>query len=369
MAHLKCSAIALIALFSLCTGVAAQPYEDLLVNGGFETDVNTVGPWPDDAGYWRGNYSDIVGATAGITPLEGDRMLHFIYGGSAAYATNLTGSNVLQTVDLRSLHDAVSGGHAVVKAEVSFNRVDLDAQTDRRFGLAVRAFVGDPNTGRTQWSASYIADELVDWVSDADPGSWETVDLTLTLPVQTDFVMIHIYAAEDVYNDTSGVEFDGLFADAATLSVVSTTPGDFDVDGDVDADDVDALCDHMSQPLVDMDGDGDADEDDLTYLVENLVELQDGSGRVGTQRGDFNLNGLVNATDLAIMANTFGTWPRGWADGNANCDDVVDGTDLAILANNFGFTAPTGIAVPEPATMGLLGLGGVMLLRRRRGRA
>ncbi|KKN81786.1 hypothetical protein LCGC14_0315510, partial [marine sediment metagenome] len=52
--------------------------------------------------------------------------------------------------------------------------------------------------------------------------------------------------------------------------------------------------------------------------------------------------------------------------GNANCDALVDGTDLAILKTNFGFIAPPGGAVPEPVTIGLLSLGGLTLLRRRR---
>ena len=153
--------------------------------------------------------------------------------------------------------------------------------------------------------------------------------------------------------------------DAVALSS-PPAPGDFDEDGDVDADDIDLLCDNLGDADFDLDGDGDADEDDLVYLVENLVELQDGSGRVGTAMGDFNLDGLVNGTDAAIMKSAFGTWPRGWADGNANCDDVINSTDLAILKANFG-AAPTGpAAFPEPATMGLLTVGAFGLLRRRR---
>ncbi|HDZ20478.1 MAG TPA: PEP-CTERM sorting domain-containing protein [Phycisphaerae bacterium] len=142
--------------------------------------------------------------------------------------------------------------------------------------------------------------------------------------------------------------------------------GDFDEDGDIDSDDINLLCDNVGDPAFDVDGDNDADEDDLIYLVENLVELSDGSGRVGTQRGDFNLDGVVNATDLAIMKDTFGASGVGYAGGNANCDTVVNATDLAILKANFGFSAPTGGGVPEPATLGLLALASFALLKRQR---
>ena len=153
---------------------------------------------------------------------------------------------------------------------------------------------------------------------------------------------------------------------AMTLMVTNGLLGDFDGDNDIDADDIDILCANMGGDVAtyDMDGDLDVDEDDMVYHVENLVELQDGSGRVGTKRGDFNLDGIVNATDLAVMNPNFGLSGQLYSDGNANCDSIINGTDLAILAGNLGFVAPAG-AIPEPITLALLSIGGVALLRRR----
>ncbi|HDZ20622.1 hypothetical protein LCGC14_0692520 [marine sediment metagenome] len=159
---------------------------------------------------------------------------------------------------------------------------------------------------------------------------------------------------------------------------------DLDADGDVDADDIDILCANLGSvdPQYDMDGDGDADADDLVYMVENLVELADGSGRIGTAVGDFDLDGLVGATDLAIMKANFAQTGQGWAEGNANCDNIIDATDLAILKASFGFTAPaagsagltagssagltTGDPIPEPMTAILLAVGALLPISSRR---
>ena len=145
-------------------------------------------------------------------------------------------------------------------------------------------------------------------------------------------------------------------------------PGDFDGDDDIDADDVDILCANMGgdPATYDLDGDGDVDEDDMIFLVEDLIEYDtNGDGTPdgnGTYRGDFNLDGVVNATDLQIMKGSFGSSGVGYASGNANCDTVVNATDLQILKDAFGSSAS---AVPEPLTVGLLALGGAALLKRR----
>ena len=142
--------------------------------------------------------------------------------------------------------------------------------------------------------------------------------------------------------------------------------GDFDGDGDVDADDVDILCANMGGALdpYDLDGDSDVDEEDMILLVTTLIEWDNGvTNGTGTYRGDFNLDGVVNATDLQIMKDNFGTSGVGYALGNANCDTVVNATDLQIMKDNFGSVAS---AVPEPLTIGLLAVDGAALLRRRK---
>ncbi len=162
--------------------------------------------------------------------------------------------------------------------------------------------------------------------------------------------------------------------DGITLRLMLTNnvpdPGDFDNDGDVDTDDIDDLCTNLlgsgvsippGMEKYDLTGDDEIDQDDMDMLIHDLVEITGGDG-TGTEYGDFDLDGDIDTTDLTILATNFGLGTT-WAEGNANCDLVIDTTDLAIMATNFGFVASG--AVPEPATMSLLALGSLALLRRR----
>jgi hypothetical protein len=138
--------------------------------------------------------------------------------------------------------------------------------------------------------------------------------------------------------------------------------GDFDNDGDVDADDIDILMANLGGDPgeFDLTNDGVVDQDDVDEWVFNIVPIGE---NIGTVYGDFNLDGEVNAGDLALLATNYGlagTW--GWATGDGNGDGNVDAGDLAMLATNYGTVVHP---VPEPVTLSLLAVGGAALLRRR----
>ncbi len=88
--------------------------------------------------------------------------------------------------------------------------------------------------------------------------------------------------------------------------------------------------------------------------------------------GDADLDGDVDLNDFAILKANFAQPGKGWADGDFNGNSVPDLVDFGLLKENFGRgTAGGAAAVPEPeawrlALLGVAGLGLAWRARRRR---
>lgn len=164
--------------------------------------------------------------------------------------------------------------------------------------------------------------------------------------------------------------------------------GDFNLDGVTDADDIDALfakirlyahedpmlngvqweLNENDEPVwsgrddefirFDLSGNSRLDIEDVRFLVHTILH---------TEFGDANLDGKVDDDDLALLQANLGT-EAGWASGDFTGDAQVSLRDAFVLFENFGFERPSvGLtAVPEPASLGMLALGGLLLVSRRR---
>jgi hypothetical protein len=217
----------------------------------------------------------------------------------------------------------------------------------------------------------YIANDAAVWGHGAGlyftmrvvtPQELEAGDLTWSLPDS------HSEASPQ---GTAGV-YDVLWVGGGD----PTRPGDFtdDLGGApddmVNAYDIDALADAILNggdvATFDLVIDGVLDSLDMDMLIEMLadttiVDAGEEFGFVtGTFYGDFNLDGTVNLLDLnKLTANYNGT--GGWTLGDANGDGSIALLDLNKLTANYNST----VVVPEPATMTLLALGAVALIRRK----
>jgi alpha-amylase len=177
----------------------------------------------------------------------------------------------------------------------------------------------------------------------------------------------------DLYNLAS--VFPG--ADGTTLNAIRNAirqRGDLNNDTLANAADIDFLYlnRNSSSWLFDMNADGSpANQADVDTLVRTVLQ---------TQYGDANLDGRVDATDLDILAANFDQPGRGWATADFTGSTTTNLGDFFLLAQNWGFGVPGGLGaasvvlggdtfvVPEPTTLALMGMTATLTLRRRRSR-
>ncbi len=80
--------------------------------------------------------------------------------------------------------------------------------------------------------------------------------------------------------------------------------------------------------------------------------------------GDANYDSLVDGGDYTIWADSYSHTDPGWGGADFNGDGVTDGGDYTIWADFYGTGG--GGAIPEPATLALLAVGWLAVLKRRR---
>ena len=196
---------------------------ELVTNGGFESPelIAQASTFPTITNNWIGDIAAIAISpdTNGIIPFEGEGMLRFK--GSSGTDSNrfFMDSDVFQLIDVTPFRSTLDAG-AAISATGVFNRVVGDTQTDTQFNISLLAYAGAPYSFPNQFrSHQALAQTSVELESDANIATWERLSAKLSIPKETDFVALRITASENVFNDLSGIEFDGHYADAVELNI------------------------------------------------------------------------------------------------------------------------------------------------------
>ncbi len=192
------------------------PTNNLLVNGSFEGDAPSIF-LPSAPGSWSGDPASKVATGLGITPLDGQAMLRFDDTFWDCQASAAAGSDLHQIV-------LPSPGVTSYTLFARFNRVA--GSTDSLFAAGLRAFDGDPSE-YDDFSPNIppaLTTATVEVLSDADPATWETVTVSLSVPPETTYLSVTISAIENISNDACPGEFAGHYADDIGLFATPAVP-------------------------------------------------------------------------------------------------------------------------------------------------
>ena len=131
----------------------------------------------------------------------------------------------------------------------------------------------------------------------------------------------------------------------------SALPGDFSLDQNVDAMDIDYYSGNLGLAAegeltqLDLDGDGEVTQDDHDLLVTTLIQTS--TGNFGTVIGDINLDGETDVLGDAfrLIGNLGKTDSVGYADGDLNADGEID-----VLKDAFRLIGNLGAHVAAPSS-------------------
>lgn len=285
-----------------------------------------------------------VGSTLGNDPtalaVEGSRL--FV---SDSEGLHVISSDFSTVTKIAASADGVvtSNGKAYFWDENGLNVVGVDNQPSQLvffvsfFGTEMGSTFTVP--GGMYFNVNRTLDQYEIWATDGTLEGTTLIETVLDTSAEplAGFQQIgdHLYFAA-----TNGAFHDSLWrVPAPEIEVVDEPglPGDVNLDGTVDAADIDAVFAAIrggqSDPVFDLDEDGDVAQADADYLITEII---------GTRAGDANLDNAVDFADFLKLSADFGKESSGWASGDFDGNGKTDFADFLALSSNFGIALSAG---------------------------
>ena len=219
-----------------------------------------------------------------------------------------------------------------------------------------------PPVGRNaSGSAVPLAQEFLPVFGDSGGGAFLDVDGEAQLAgIVSFFGNGGAGLADGDYGDTAGLTRVSKFVDWIHSEIGTGVAGDFDQDGFLTENDIDALTaqildNEAYDAQFDLNSDAIVSSEDRRIWVEELK---------GTFFGDANLDNNVTSSDLNAMALNWQESERTWAGGDFDGSGFVDSNDLNLLGLNWQAESPASAPVPEPVpAMGIWVAMGILYWR------
>ena len=250
----------------------------------------------------------------------------------------------------------------------------------------------DPIEGKMYWAHDFLG--VIEW-ADIDGNNREQCVTGLADPygVALDPLTGKVYwtdsAAGKVQRAPCGGPIEDVYIGLNTPQGIDVNPSTGDIywadpdDGTIYLNNADLIT-GLAEPMdIDLDlhtgkiywthrGDGTINRANLdgTHIEEDLITGLDNPQGIAVAEmlsGDLNGDGFVGHTDLGIVLDWWGQTVTPGVQADPTGDGFVGQSDLDLVLGHWGEGILSPLApVPEPTTLLLLGLGGMLVIRRHR---
>lgn len=176
---------------------------NLLVDPGFESNpttsaFNVLTNFPTYQGQWGPEVGSITGATGGVTPAQGTKMLSMTDDG-------LTATQTFQTTNVSALSGLINSGTAVINLSALFN---AGPNVPAGVGAVYVQFFSGPSYGTQLGTGAGSGLTL-----DGNPQTWQPIALSATVPVGTTWVLSQVFFVNSSLLSNAG------YVDAADMTI------------------------------------------------------------------------------------------------------------------------------------------------------